>query len=62
MLDDRVGTWLYGDTVAIHDGAPQVVRVRPNRPVRVRDSRGAGAGWFVEMVGTSCVFDYRYTG
>ena len=44
-----------------NDGQPQPVRFNLNEPVRLTDSMGAGATlWFREMVGASCVFDYRY--
>ncbi len=62
LLDALDRTWLYADTVAINDGVPQPVRINLNEPVHLTDSRGARATlWFREMVGTSCVFDYRYT-
>ena len=63
VLDELDRTWLHADTVAINDGAPQPVRIHLNEPVHLTDSQGARATlWFREMVGTSCVFDYRYTG
>ena len=63
VLDELDRTWLHADTLAINDGASQPVRINLNEPVDLTDSLGVRATlWFREMVGTSCVFDYRYTG
>ena len=54
-------TYLYADNVAINDGLQQPVQFNLNEAVRLTDSMGADATlWFREMVGSSCVFDYRY--
>ena len=63
ILDSLDRTYLYADNVAINDGMQQPVQFRLNEPVRLTDSMGASATlWFREMVGSSCVFDYRYGG
>ena len=60
-LDNLDRSYLYADNVAINDGLQQPVRFNLNEPVRLTDSTGATATlWFREMVGASCVFDYRY--
>ena len=61
MLDTLDRSYLHTDNVAVNDGQPQPVRFNLNEPVRLTDSMGACATlWFREMVGASCVFDYRY--
>ena len=61
ILDNLDRTYLYADNVAINDGLQQPVHFSLNEPVRLTDSMGASATlWFREMVGSSCVFDYRY--
>ena len=61
ILDTLDRSYLYADNVAVNDGRQQPVRFNLNEPVRLTDSMGAGATlWFREMVGASCVFDYRY--
>ena len=61
ILDNLDRSYLYADNVAINDGLQQPVRFNLNEPVRLTDSTGATATlWFREMVGASCVFDYRY--
>ncbi len=61
VLDSLDRTYLYADNVAINDGQTQPVHFALNEPVRLTDSLGANATlWFREMVGASCVFDYRY--
>ena len=61
ILDNLDRTYLYADNVAINDGQAQPVHFALNEPVRLTDSLGAGATlWFREMIGASCVFDYRY--
>ncbi len=61
MLDKLDRTYLYADNVAINDGLQQPVHFKLNEAVRLTDSMGAGATlWFREMLGSSCVFDYRY--
>ena len=61
ILDNLDRTYLYADNVAINDGLRQPVHFNLNEPVRLTDPMGAGATlWFREMVGSSCVFDYRY--
>ena len=63
ILDSLERTYLYADNVAINEGMQQPVHFRLNEPVRLTDSLGASATlWFREMVGSSCVFDYRYGG
>ena len=60
-LDNLDRSYIYADNVAINDGLQQPVRFNLNEPVRLTDSMGANATlWFREMVGASCVFDYRY--
>jgi predicted HTH transcriptional regulator len=61
ILDHLDRTYLYADNIAINDGLQQPVHFILNEPVRLTDSMGAGATlWFREMLGSSCVFDYRY--
>ena len=61
ILDDLDRMYLYADNVAIDGGLPQPVHFKLNDPVRLTDSLGAEATlWFREMVGGSCVFDYRH--
>jgi len=61
ILDNLDRTYLYADNVAINDGEAQPVHFALNEPVRLTDSLGASATlWFREMVGASCVFDYRF--
>lgn len=61
ILDNLDRSYLYADNVAIDDGRQQPVHFRLNEPVRLTDSLGANATvWFREMVGASCVFDFRY--
>ena len=61
ILDNLDRTYLYADNVAINDGLPQPVRFNLNEPLRLADSMGASAMlWFREMLGSSCVFDYRF--
>ena len=63
ILDNLDRTYLYADNVAIEDGLQQPVHFSLNEPIRLTDSMGASATlWFREMVGSSCVFDYRYKG
>ncbi len=53
-------SYLYADNVAIDDGKQQPVHFRLNEPLRLTDSLGVDVTlWFREMVGASCVFDYR---
>ena len=62
-LDSLDRSYLYADNIAINDGLQQPVHFNLNEPVRLTDSMGAVATlWFREMVGSSCVFDYRYDG
>lgn len=61
ILDRFDRTYLYADNVSIDEGRQQPVDFGLNEPVRLTDALGASATvWFREMVGTSCVFDYRY--
>ena len=61
ILDDLDRSYLYAHNVAINDGLQQPVPFSLNEPVRLTDSMGAKATlWFREMVGASCIFDYRY--
>ena len=63
ILDNLDRTYLYADNVAINDGMQQPVQFSLNEPVHLTDSMGVGATlWFREMVGSSCVFDYRFGG
>ena len=63
ILDRFDRTYLYADNVSIDEGRQQPVDFSLNEPVRLTDASGARATvWFREMVGTSCVFDYRYDG
>ena len=63
ILDSLDRTYLYADNVAVNDGQTQPVHFALNEPVRLTDSLGASAVlWFREMVGASCVFDYRHEG
>lgn len=63
ILDRFDRTYLYADNVSIDEGRQQPVDFGLNEPVRLTDASGARATvWFREMVGTSCVFDYRYDG
>ena len=63
ILDTLDRTYLYANNVAVNDGRTQPVQFLLNEPVHLTDSQGARATlWFREMVGASCVFDYRYTG
>ena len=63
ILDNLDRTYLYADNVAIEDCLQQPVHFSLNEPIRLTDSMGASATlWFREMVGSSCVFDYRYKG
>ena len=63
ILDTLDRTYLYANNVAINDGRTQPVHFLLNEPVHLTDSQGARATlWFREMIGASCVFDYRYTG
>ena len=60
-LDNLDRTYLYADNIAINDGLQQPVHFNLNEPVRLTDSMGAGATlWFREMLGSSCIFDYRF--
>ena len=62
ILDNLDRTYLYANNVAINDGLQQPVHFSLNEPVRLTDSLGSSATlWFREMVGSSCVFDYRFS-
>ena len=59
-LDHLDRMYLYADNIAINDGMAQPVRCALNEPLRLADAFGATATlWFREMLGASCVFDYR---
>lgn len=61
ILDDLDRTYLYANNVAVNDGVQQPVYFALNEPVRLTDSLGGKATlWFREMMGSSCVFDYRH--
>ena len=61
ILDNLDRTYVYADNVAINDGLQQPVHINLNEPVRLTDSMGASATlWFREMLGSSCIFDYRF--
>ena len=61
MLDGLDRSCLSAHNVAINDGLQQPVSFNLNEPVRLTDSTGTKATlWFREMVGSSCIFDYRY--
>ena len=63
IIDTLYRTYLYANNVAVNEGQTQPVRFALNEPVRLTDSFGASATvWFREIVGSSCVFGYRYTG
>lgn len=60
ILDSLDRTYLHADNIAINDGMQQPVQFTLDDAVRLTDSMGAEATlWFREMVGASCVFDYR---
>lgn len=60
ILDSLDRTYLYADNIAINDGEQQPVHFGLNDAVRLTDSMGSEATlWFREMVGSSCIFDYR---
>ena len=60
MLDHLDRMYLYADNVAINDGMAQPVHFALNEPMRLTDALGATATlWVREMLGASCVFDYR---
>ena len=59
-LDRLDRTYLYAANIAVNNGAQQPVYFALNEPLRVTDSLGATATlWFREIMGGSCVFDYR---
>lgn len=61
ILDHLDRLYLHADNVAINDGMAQPVHFALNEPLRLTDALGASAIlWFREMLGTSCVFDYRF--
>ena len=61
ILDGLDRMYLYADNIAINDGMTQPVHFALNEPVRLTDALGARATlWFREMLGASCVFDYRF--
>ncbi len=60
ILDAHDRTYLYADNIAVNEGEAQPVHVSLNEPVRLTDAHGATATlWFREILGASCVFDYR---
>ena len=60
ILDNLDRMYLYADNVAINDGVQQPTHFKLHEPVRLTDSLGNTATvWFREMLGASCVFDYR---
>ena len=60
ILDRLDRTYLYAANIAVNNGAQQPVHFALNEPLRVTDSLGATATlWFREIMGGSCVFDYR---
>ena len=60
ILDNLDRSYLYADNIAINDGLQQPVHFSLNEAIRLTDSLGAEATlWFREMVGPSCIFDYR---
>lgn len=60
ILDSFDRLYLYADNIAINGGKAQPVRFNLNEQVQLVDSSGNSAIlWFREMVGSSCVFDYR---
>ena len=61
ILDNLDRTYLYANNIAINDGKTQPVQFVLNQPVRLTDAFGKRATlWFREILGSSCVFDYRY--
>jgi len=60
ILDHLDRMYLYADNVAINDGMAQPVHFALNEPMRLTDALGETATlWVREMLGASCVFDYR---
>ena len=60
VLDHLDRLYLYADNVAINDGMAQPVHFALNEPLRLTDALGATATlWVREMLGASCIFDYR---
>ena len=60
VLDHLDRMYLYADNIAINDGMAQPVHFALHEPLRVTDALGATATlWVREMLGASCVFDYR---
>lgn len=61
ILDALDRTYLYADNAIINEGQSQPVHFALNEPVYLRDGFGASATlWFREMIGASCIFDFRY--
>ena len=60
ILDHLDRMYLYATNIAVNDGMAQPVHFALNEPVRLTDAVGASATiTFREMLGASCVFDYR---
>lgn len=60
ILDHTDRMYLYADNVAVNDGMTQPVYFALDEPLRLTDAFGASATiWFRELLGNSCVLDYR---
>ena len=60
-LDSLDRSYLHAFEIVINDGQAQPVHFALNEPVLLRDGHGASAVlWFREVIGDSCIFDYRY--
>ena len=63
ILDHLDRMYLYADNVAVNDGMAQPVYFALDEPLRLTDAFGASATiWFRELLGKSCVLDYRLDG
>ena len=60
ILDNLDRMYLYADNVAVNDGMAQPVHFALDEPLRLTDALGASATVrFRELLGASCVLDYR---
>ena len=63
ILDHLDRMYLYTDNVAVNDSMAQPVYFGLGEPLRLTDAFGANATiWFRELLGKSCVLDYRLEG
>ncbi len=61
ILDALDRIHLYASGIVINEGQAQPVHFLLNESIHLRDALGASATlWFREMLGASCIFDYRY--